>query len=259
MTFTTEEAKKIGGQIGIDWDKAEFDPETLAAGMEVELEHGSKKGDEFNVTDDDPETTATIAWVHLSESPRYYTALASMEKQLKEKKASYRQAYQQVRKGPWKKPKMSPELEAEVKKYLQQVIDAIKGGMSADDAFNKVQPDLDNHDANGILNLVGENQFVGKRPLAKLKDVLSYGDVFTGVQVALEMTIWEAAVLWWGEQATEKADKDIALDQPKIDPDEQGTQAIGPKSKKTNRDDTKTVELSKGASVLTFAGFRYVG
>ena len=77
-TFTTEEAKKIGEQLGIDWSK--FDIEQYRMGLDVELEHGTK----FpltNVTNDDPLLTGKIALAHLSEFPDYYTRLAKMEKE----------------------------------------------------------------------------------------------------------------------------------------------------------------------------------
>jgi hypothetical protein len=83
-TFSLEDAKTIGEQIGIDWDTSAFGPEELLAGMEVELEHGSKLGSEVNVTEDDPAATAKIAWAHLLESPRYYVELAKMEEALEE-------------------------------------------------------------------------------------------------------------------------------------------------------------------------------
>ena len=53
----------------------EFDPEQLAMGIEVEMEHTGDK------------TLATkIAMDHLVEFPNYYTALAKMEKSLEAQK-----------------------------------------------------------------------------------------------------------------------------------------------------------------------------
>ncbi|PIU37497.1 hypothetical protein CO005_03645 [Candidatus Roizmanbacteria bacterium CG_4_8_14_3_um_filter_34_9] len=75
-TFTAEEAKKIGEQIGIDWSK--FDVEQFRMGMNVELEHGLVDP-VTNVTNDDPLTTGKIALAHLNEFPDYYTRLAKME------------------------------------------------------------------------------------------------------------------------------------------------------------------------------------
>ncbi|HUW71891.1 MAG TPA: DUF5661 family protein [Candidatus Humimicrobiaceae bacterium] len=77
-SFTTEEAKKIGEQLGIDWSK--FDVEQFRMGMDVELEHGLIDPN-TNVTDDDPLTTGKIALAHLNEFPDYYTRLEKMEKE----------------------------------------------------------------------------------------------------------------------------------------------------------------------------------
>ena len=79
--FTIEEAKKIGDDLGIDWDK--FDVEQFRRGLEVELEHG-KRDLATNVTDDDPILTGKIALAHLNEFPDYYTRLEKMEKKAKE-------------------------------------------------------------------------------------------------------------------------------------------------------------------------------
>ncbi len=75
--FTSEEARKIGVQIGIDFSK--FDIEQFRMGLAVELEHGSRFGDETNVTKDDPHFTGRIAWAHLKEIPDYYSRLEKME------------------------------------------------------------------------------------------------------------------------------------------------------------------------------------
>ena len=76
-TFTTEEAKQIGAQIGIDF--AKFDIEQFRRGLEVEMEHGTQWGGETNVTKDDQIITGKIAWAHLKEIPDYYTRLDKME------------------------------------------------------------------------------------------------------------------------------------------------------------------------------------
>ena len=81
--FTMEEARKIGEQIGIDWEKSEFDVKQFWMGLHVELEHGLVDS-RTNVTDDDPEMTGKIAWAHLNEFPDYYTRLDKMEKEADE-------------------------------------------------------------------------------------------------------------------------------------------------------------------------------
>lgn len=76
--FTTEQAREYGAQIGIDWDTAPFDVEEFRAGMDVELEHGSRDP-ATDVTGSDPIITAKIALAHLNEFPDYYTRLSAME------------------------------------------------------------------------------------------------------------------------------------------------------------------------------------
>jgi Protein of unknown function (DUF5661) len=80
--FTADEAKRIGEQIGIDWNSAPFDVEQFRLGMEVELEHGSRDP-RTNVTDDDPLVTGKIALAHLNEFADYYTRLGRMEEDAK--------------------------------------------------------------------------------------------------------------------------------------------------------------------------------
>ena len=80
--FTTEEARRSGEEIGIDWSTAPFDVEQFRIGMNVELEHGLHNAD-TNVTDDDPHVTAKIALAHLNEFADYYTRLNRMEEEAK--------------------------------------------------------------------------------------------------------------------------------------------------------------------------------
>ena len=79
--FTSEEAKKIGELLGVDWSK--FDVEQFRMGLDVELEHGISDL-QTNVTQDDEITTGKIALAHLNEFPDYYTRLEKMEKDAKE-------------------------------------------------------------------------------------------------------------------------------------------------------------------------------
>lgn len=74
--FTTDEAKVIGEQIGIDFKI--IDLEQFRLGLAVELEHGAHDPI-TNVTNDDPLVTGKIAWAHLKEIPDYYTRLNAME------------------------------------------------------------------------------------------------------------------------------------------------------------------------------------
>ena len=77
-SFSAEEARRVGEEIGIDWANAPFDVEQFRMGMDVELEHGLQDA-QTNVTDSDPVVTGKIALAHLKEFPDYYTRLARME------------------------------------------------------------------------------------------------------------------------------------------------------------------------------------
>jgi hypothetical protein len=77
-TVSAEHARRVGEEIGIDWDSAPFDVEQFRMGIAVELEHGLRDP-VTNVTDDDPVVTAKIALAHLNELPDYYTRLLRME------------------------------------------------------------------------------------------------------------------------------------------------------------------------------------
>jgi Protein of unknown function (DUF5661) len=51
-SFTHDDARRIGAQIGIDWESAPFDVEQFRMGMDVELEH-SGHDPATDVTGDD--------------------------------------------------------------------------------------------------------------------------------------------------------------------------------------------------------------
>jgi len=76
--FTTEEAIKIGDELGVDWTK--IGQEQFRRGMDVELEHG-KIDEKTNVTNNDPVITGKIALAHLNEFSDYYERLEKMEKE----------------------------------------------------------------------------------------------------------------------------------------------------------------------------------
>ena len=73
---TTDEAKRVGDQIGVDWNQ--FDLDQFRQGMDVEFEHGSHDP-QTDVTHDDPILTGKIALAHMKEYPDYYTRLERME------------------------------------------------------------------------------------------------------------------------------------------------------------------------------------
>lgn len=77
-TFSDEEARRVGEEIGIDWAEAPFNVGQFRMGMDIELEHGLHDPT-TNVTDSDPVVTGKIALAHLKEFPDYYTRLARME------------------------------------------------------------------------------------------------------------------------------------------------------------------------------------
>jgi hypothetical protein len=81
-SFTVEEARRIGEEIGIDWAGSRFEVDEFRAGMDVELEHG-RHDLATNVTDDDPHVTGKIARAHLNEFADYYTRLERMEEEAK--------------------------------------------------------------------------------------------------------------------------------------------------------------------------------
>lgn len=79
--FTTEQARQIGEQLGIDWTR--FDVEQYRMGLDVELEHGLHDPS-TDVTGNDPILTGKIALAHLNEFPDYYTRLEKMEEEAEE-------------------------------------------------------------------------------------------------------------------------------------------------------------------------------
>lgn len=79
--FTFEQAKEVGDQLGIDWNK--FDLQQFRHGMDVELEHGTED-ENTNVSNDEPLVTGKIALAHLNEFPDYYERLDKMEQEAEE-------------------------------------------------------------------------------------------------------------------------------------------------------------------------------
>jgi len=73
---TAEEARRVGDEIGVDWDR--FDLEQFRLGMDIEFEHGSHDP-QTDVTGDDPTLTGKIALAHMKEFPDYYERLERME------------------------------------------------------------------------------------------------------------------------------------------------------------------------------------
>jgi hypothetical protein len=82
-SFSADEARRVGEEIGVNWDHSPFDVEQLRQGMDVELEHGLHDL-LTNVTSDEPTVTGKIALAHLKEFPDYYTRLARMEEEARQ-------------------------------------------------------------------------------------------------------------------------------------------------------------------------------
>jgi hypothetical protein len=75
---TSDEARRVGDEIGVDWSR--FDLEQFRLGMDVEYEHGSHDP-QTDVTGDDPIVTGKIALAHMKEFPDYYERLERMEEE----------------------------------------------------------------------------------------------------------------------------------------------------------------------------------
>jgi Protein of unknown function (DUF5661) len=86
---TVEEAKRVGGEIGVDWDR--FELEQFRIGMDVEYEHGSHDP-QTDVTGDDPILTGKIALAHMKEFPDYYERLERMEEEAEREWAQHHRA-----------------------------------------------------------------------------------------------------------------------------------------------------------------------
>lgn len=79
-TFSSDEARRVGDEIGINW--MDVDLEQFRVGLEIELEHGVRNV-VTNVTNDDLVLTGKIALAHLMEFRDYYTRLLRMEEEAK--------------------------------------------------------------------------------------------------------------------------------------------------------------------------------
>jgi hypothetical protein len=79
-SFTSDEARAVATELGIDFRALNCDLEQFRMGLDVELEHGpgSPKTD---VSGDDSIITGKIALAHLTEFPDYYTRLAVLERE----------------------------------------------------------------------------------------------------------------------------------------------------------------------------------
>lgn len=79
-SFSVEDAIIIANELGIDFETEKFTLEEFLAGINVELEHGSKYS-ETNISKNDPIITGKIAYAHLKEFPDYYERLKKLEEE----------------------------------------------------------------------------------------------------------------------------------------------------------------------------------
>ena len=68
--FSVDDARRIGTELGIDWDVSPFDVDQFLLGLGVEMEHGLHDA-ETNVTGNDPVLTGKIAYAHLNGAMGY--------------------------------------------------------------------------------------------------------------------------------------------------------------------------------------------
>jgi hypothetical protein len=74
--FSSDEARRIGGSLGIDW--SQVDLEEFRMGLFMEHEYVTRAPG-TSVTDDDMILAGRIALAYLIEHPNYYTRLATVE------------------------------------------------------------------------------------------------------------------------------------------------------------------------------------
>jgi len=84
--ITTDEARALAIELGIDFEALGCDLEQFRMGLGVELEHGPRDP-ETDVSGNDPIVTGKIALAHLTEFPDYYTRLAVLEREAADHKS----------------------------------------------------------------------------------------------------------------------------------------------------------------------------
>jgi len=77
-------ARRVGDEIGVDWDEIPIGE--FRMGLAVELEH-EKIDPQTNVSDDDWIITGKIALAHLKEFGDYYTRLIKVEPEIEKLRA----------------------------------------------------------------------------------------------------------------------------------------------------------------------------
>ena len=74
VSYSTDDAKKIGDSLSVDWKK--YDLQQFRIGLEIESEHDD--GSELDVVNSEQDL-AKIVLAHLNELPDYYTRLKKVE------------------------------------------------------------------------------------------------------------------------------------------------------------------------------------
>lgn len=74
VSYSTDDAKKIGDSLSVDWKK--YDLEQFRIGLEIESEHDDDS--ELDVVNSEQDL-AKIVLAHLNELPDYYTRLKKVE------------------------------------------------------------------------------------------------------------------------------------------------------------------------------------
>lgn len=78
--WTKEEVARAGENIGVNLGKYSY--EEVMLGMKIESKHGSKYGNEVNVTGDQAEPTLKLVIGNLRMNPKYYTMYKKIEAQM---------------------------------------------------------------------------------------------------------------------------------------------------------------------------------
>lgn len=236
LEFTLEEAITIGEEIGIDWHEVEFTPESFLAGLEVELEHGTEVSEETNITDDDPNLTGQIAWVHLIEDPDYYELLDEMESEFDGvvTEASTRRRIINPRRYAYvlddivaKHPDyISPEVEKMAMDFIKRSERSAKSLADDEEEFIDylkevilAGPQFGNVASQDLVELLIGNPVLGAIPLADLKaeELIRSDkiDVYDYLQAALQHLVERVSLLWlegkkieWAKEYKPKTERD---------------------------------------------------
>lgn len=74
LKIASDDARQLGSELGVQWDKVDFTPQDLVKGMKIEKEH-HQPGVDIIPDEELPTMTAKIALAHLKERGDYYDLL----------------------------------------------------------------------------------------------------------------------------------------------------------------------------------------